>query len=169
MDPFSLGGMSWSVEERQAWLFPPASGEAIGIDLAYMDPADPDDRHLLIRAQHPEFDQALEEGVEEIEVEGQPMSPRMHITMHEVAANQIWDGEPEMTWRTAERLTGLGYEHHEVLHMVASVVSTEIFEALQGRETDPDRMEQGFAALPESWEAARAGPDHRGRRSRRRR
>lgn len=162
--------MSWTPQERRAWLFPPMSGVVDDIDLAYLDPADADERRLMIEFDHPELREALVSGTREIVLHGEVMSPGMHISMHEVVANQIWDGEPEVTRQTAERLSGLGYERHEVLHMLASVVVTEVFETLQGRPHRPDRMAKGMAALPESWEAERPdGQDRPTRRHRKRR
>jgi hypothetical protein len=161
--------MVWGTEERRSWLFPPVSGMVDGIDLAYLDPSDPDDRHLLVAFEHPEFKESIESGCQEIVVDGQVMSPTMHVTLHEVVANQIWDGEPEVTWRTAERLTALGYERHVVLHMIAWVVGLEIRESLLNRRLHrPDLMVDALGRLPASWEAL--GPDSsHGSRERRRR
>jgi hypothetical protein len=39
-------------EARRAFAVPPASGEFDGIDLALLDPSDPDERRMLIIAEH---------------------------------------------------------------------------------------------------------------------
>jgi len=66
------------------------------------------------------------------------------------------DEPPEM-WQTATRLTDAGYERHEVLHMLASVVSEDVYAALHDNQPhNPARTRAALAALPESWELQRA-------------
>jgi hypothetical protein len=140
-----------SEEERRAFAVPPATGEVDGIDLALLDPSDPDERRLLIEAEHPELRDALERD-EEILVGGEPMNPRLHIAMHEIVANQLWDDDPPATWQTAQRLLADGYERHEVLHMLASVVSTEVWGTLaRGIEPDRNRYVAALDKLPASY------------------
>ena len=144
-------------DDRRSFAVPPARGTYDEIDLSWLDPSEPDDRHLLIEAEHPELHAALRAGRDEIVVDGEPMSPRLHITMHEIVANQLWDDEPPEAWETAQRLLDAGYERHEVLHMLGSVVTAEIYEVMsEHRPADLARMRAGFAALPASWEELRA-------------
>ena len=56
--------------------------------------SDPDVRSFVIRPEHPEFEQALNEGRREIEGGHGPMNPRLHRIMHEIVATQIWDDSP---------------------------------------------------------------------------
>jgi hypothetical protein len=138
-------------EERRAFAVPPATGEVDGIDLALLDPSDPDERRLLIEAEHPELREALERD-EEILVGGEPMNPRLHITMHEIVANQLWNDDPPEVWQTAQRLLADGYERHEVLHMLASVVSTDMWAMLaRGAEVDRNRYVAALDKLPASY------------------
>jgi hypothetical protein len=58
------------------------------------------------------------------------MNPRLHVAMHEIVANQLWNGDPPEVWETAERLQGLGYERHEILHMLAGVAGENIWQML---------------------------------------
>lgn len=102
-------------EARRAFAAPPATGRFRGVELAPLDPSDPDERRLLILAEHPELAAAIEAGQNEIEVAGQPMKPRLHIAMHEIVANQLWDDDPPEVWVTTRRLTDAGYDRHEVL------------------------------------------------------
>ena len=140
-----------SDDERRAFAVPPATGELDGIDLAFLDPDDPDDRRLLIEAEHPELRQALERD-EEMVVGGEPMNPRLHITMHEIVTNQLWDDDPPEVWQTARRLLAAGYERHEVLHMLASVVSTEMWGTLAlGARADRERYVAALDELPDSY------------------
>jgi len=139
---------------------PPARGTYDEIDLSFLDPSDPDDRHILIEAEHPELHAALQADLDEIDGGGgEPMSPRLHITMHEIVANQLWDDDPPEAWETAQRLLAAGYDRHEVLHMLGSVAAGEIYEAMSKRRpADLPRMRAAFAALPESWENDRPPP-----------
>ena len=45
----------------------------------WLDPADPDERALLLRAAHPELDSAAETVV----LGGREINPRLHLTLHE--------------------------------------------------------------------------------------
>ena len=140
-----------SDDERRAFAVPPAVGEVDEIDLELLDPSDPDERRMLIEAEHPELREALESG-EEIVVAGTPMNPRLHIAMHEIVANQLWDDDPPQTWQTAQRLLAEGYERHEVLHMLASVVSTELWATLaRGAQPDRNRYVAALDKLPASY------------------
>ena len=142
--------------DRRRFAVQASDGEVDGIELTYLDPDDPDDRHLLILAEHPELAEAMEDGIEEVEIEGQVVSPSMHITLHEMVANQLWDDDPPETWSTAERLVGLGYERHEVLHMLASVASDSIWRAMHEQEPfDLERFVGELNELPGSWERLR--------------
>lgn len=144
------------VDDRRVFAVAPLSGTVDDIDLATLDPADPDERHILIEAEHPELRQALESGLREVHIDGRPMNPTVHIAMHEIVANQLWDDDPPEVWQTARRLIDAGYERHEVLHMLASVVSNEVFDILANRQpADLNRMRAELAALPESWERQR--------------
>ena len=146
-----------SAEERRQFAVPPARGVLDGIDLSLLDPADEDDRRLLIEAEHPELQRAIEDGRREIHTGGQAVSPVLHIAMHEVVANQLWHDDPAEVWETAQRLSADGYERHEVLHMLASVVSGEVYETLRGGQpADMARFREGLAALPGTWEQLRA-------------
>ena len=154
---------------RRAWLMPAVSGVVEGIDLSLLDPADESDRHFLIVAEHPELAEAIDANQDEIELEGVPMSPRLHLAMHEVVATQIWNNDPPEVWSTAQRLMQAGYDRHEVLHMLASVVSTDIYNAMSGKMPfDSARTRRELAALPGSWEAMRAPvpPNRAARRAR---
>ena len=57
-------------------------------------------------------------------------------------------------------LSDLGYDRHEVLHMLMSVVSDELFHAMQpdAAPQDSGRNRAALAALPESWEVQRETP-----------
>jgi len=137
---------------RRNFASPPAEGVYEDIELAWLDPADQDDRRMLIEAEHPELHQALRRGDDEILLHGQPMSPRLHIAMHEIVANQLWDDDPPETWTNAQRLLALGYDRHEVLHMLSSVVARELWQVMSaGGPNDTDRYVSALRELPESY------------------
>lgn len=141
---------------RRTWAVPPASGTYDGIDLAFLDPSDPDDRHLLILAEHPEVHDAIRRDADEVEVDGLVFNPRMHISVHEVVANQLWDGDPPEVWETARRLEAAGYERHEILHMLGSTVTEELWHMHRARQRyDRERHLSALRALPGSWERKR--------------
>ena len=126
------------------------------LDLKVEQLSDPDVRSVVIRHEHPEFEQALKEHRGEIELKDEPMNPRLHLTMHEVVATQLWDDSPPEVWDTAQRLLDAGYERHEILHMLAGSVVEQIWEALHdGRPYDRDRHMAALQALPGSWQRER--------------
>ena len=136
------------------------TGTVDDVDFSLLDPADPDDRRLLIEADHPMLQQALQDGRDEIVLDGHVMNPSLHIALHEVVAERLWADDPPETWSTAQRLSDLGYDRHEVLHMLMSVVSDELFHTMQpdAAPQDPGRTRAALAALPEGWEAQRETP-----------
>ena len=138
--------------DRRQWVVPRTRGWMHGIDLALLDPADADERGLLIQAEHPELQQAIDQDVDEIEIGGVTISPRLHLSMHEIVANQLWDDEPPETWQTARRLLALGHGRHDVLHMLGSAVAGELWHVThEGVPFDHERFVGALDALPGSW------------------
>jgi hypothetical protein len=117
---------------RRAWSVPQGQGTHDGIDLALLDRSDPDDRRILIEAEHPELHESLDEGLDLEGTDGTTINPEMHIALHEVLANQLWVGEPPEAWEAARRLIAQGHDRHEILHQLMRVVSDATFDALQG-------------------------------------
>jgi hypothetical protein len=146
--------------ERLAFAIPPIDDPPDWIHAELLDPADPEDRALLIRAAHSELDAAITDGRETAVVNGQEINPRLHLAIHEVVANQLIGGDPPEVWATAQRLRKLGYDRHEILHMLGRAMSGELWEALQGRSGYDDAAHvAALDALPDSWERQRpSGP-----------
>ena len=143
-------------EDQRSFAVPRATGEFDGIDLAFLDPNDEDDRRMLILAEHPELHRAIEAGLTEIHVKGRTINPALHLAMHEIVANQLWADDPPEVWQTATRLLASGYERHEVLHMLGSVVSDDVYQILHDQDTPYlDKTRAALAALPDSWERQR--------------
>ena len=103
------------------------------MDVALLDPRDEDDRRLLIAAEHPRFWKAIEDGTPEIEVGGETVNAELHLAVHQVVAARILEDTPPEFWQTAQRLSRSGYRRHDVLHMLGSVVSNELYQALTDR------------------------------------
>ena len=136
---------------------PALSGQLDGIELGFLDPDDEHDRSVLILAEHPELRSAIESGREQIHHHGRAVNPALHLAMHEIVSNQLLANEPPEMWGTAKRLMDAGYDRHEVLHMLASVVSDDVYSALHDNQPpDPARTRAALAALPGSWEDQRA-------------
>jgi hypothetical protein len=87
---------------------------------------------------------------------GVRMNPRLHIAMHELVANQLWHNDPAEVWETAQRLRALGYDRHEIFHMLATAASGEMWRALHDRKPyNRERHLAALKALPASWERER--------------
>ena len=107
----------------------PYFGTRIGDeDFPRLDPNDPDERRLLIEGEHPEYHGALSDPSFDGEIDG--VNPRLHIAMHEIVANQLWDDDPPEAWAAAQRLVGQGHDRHDVLHALADVVARQLHGAL---------------------------------------
>jgi hypothetical protein len=142
---------------RLEFACPPGQGFFGEFELELLDPGDPDERRVLILAEHPELADAIDDGLEEVDVAGQPMNPRLHITIHEIVAGQLWADDPPEVWQTALRLLDAGYERHEIFHMIGSALTSEIWTVLHAQKpTDTSRYVRALNALPASWEALRA-------------
>lgn len=79
------------------------SGRHGFIDLSKLDPADPDDRRVLLEFEHPGGDEE-------------------HLDAHVRLTERLWDGDPPQLWDTAQSLLDVGYERHEILHKLIDVL-----------------------------------------------
>jgi len=111
--------------DRRSRALPPAHGTYEGLDLELLDPGDEDERALLIEARHPQFADALQ-GDDDLILDGVPVNPRLHMAMHQLVANQLLADDPPETWQTVQRLAGLGYDWHNIMHMIASLISEDV-------------------------------------------
>lgn len=141
-------------ERRLAFAIPTIEHTPEDLVIEWLDPGDEDDRSVLLAAAHPELDTEAETVV----VAGREMNPRLHLALHAIVAKQLADLDPPEVWETAQRLRGLGYARHEILHMLGSAISAEIWRALHGHRTyDREAHLAALAALPASWERQRPG------------
>ncbi len=79
------------------------TGRHGSIDLSTLDPADPDDRRIMLEFEHPGADEA-------------------HLSAHERLTERLWRGDPPQLWETAQALLDVGYERHEILHKLIDVL-----------------------------------------------
>jgi hypothetical protein len=146
-----------SIEDQRARLqFVADPAVMARLELSLEDLADEDLRAVMIRAEHPEFEDALAAGVREFDGPTGPVNPRLHLIVHGIVATQLWDDSPPEVWATAKRLLRSGYERHEVLHMLGRPVAAQVWEAWHDeRAYDRDAHVAALDALPESWERER--------------
>jgi hypothetical protein len=109
--------------DRRGWAVPSAQGRLGGIDLARC-PGGRGRPPAPHPGRAPALPQVIDRDVDEVGIGGKPVSPRLHLSMHKIVANQLWDDEPPQTRQTA-RLLALGYQRHDVPHMLGSVVAGE--------------------------------------------
>lgn len=141
--------------ERQRFVADPDVLSALNMRVD--DLPDPDVRSSVIREEHPKLEDAIDNGLDEVDLGYGPINPRVHLAMHEIVATQLWDGDPPEVWETALRLSDAGYERHEVLHMLGRPMSDQIWAALHDEQPyDRERHIAELRALPGSWERERS-------------
>jgi Domain of unknown function (DUF1841) len=137
--------------DRRAWAAPPGHGTYQGLNLELLNPANEDERTFLIEAQHPEFEDPLRNN-EEMTAGGEPFSPRLHIALHQIVASQLLADDPPETWQSVQRLAALGYDWHNIMHMIAAVVSDDLYRAMnEHRPFDPSDYARRLNELPGDW------------------
>jgi len=138
--------------DRRSWAAPSGHGSYHDLDLEQLDPDDEDERGLLLEAQHLDMAEALERHEEMTGANGEPFSPTLHVTLHQVVANQILGDDPPETWQTVQRLAGFGYDWHNVMHLVMGPV-TEAFWTTMAEKRPFDRADylRQLAELPGDW------------------
>ena len=137
--------------DRRSWAVPPAHGIYQELDLQLLDPGDEDQRALLLEALHPDFAGALQ-GDDDVIIGGELVNPRLHVAMHQVVANQLLADDPPETWQAVQRLAGLGYDWHNIMHMIASLVTEDVYGVLQEhRKPDPAGYTRRLNQLPGDW------------------
>lgn len=134
------------VLERRTFAMPYVGTRIGNQDFPHLDPSDPDERQLLITGEHPEYQEVLDDTFSEALVEG--VNPRLHIAMHEVVANQLWDDDPPEAWQAAQRLVAAGTERHDVLHAIAGLVAEHIWHTMRSDQpADNDAYRRGLDDL----------------------
>ena len=136
-------------DDRLSWAMPSGHGTYRGLELEFLNRAD--ELMMLLEAQHAESATRSRSG-EEMIVDGEPFSPRLHLAMHQIVANQLLADDPPETWRTVQRLAGMGYDWHNVMHMIARLISDDVYTALRDeRVFDPADYARRLQRLPGDW------------------
>ena len=138
--------------DRRSWAAPPAHGLYRGLELEELDPDDEDQLTFLLEAHHPELADALSQHEEMVTASGDVINPTMHVLLHVVVAQQILAEDPPQTWQAVQRLAGLGYDWHNVMHMISELVSNDLWQAqAEGRAPDPADYVRRLGELPGDW------------------
>jgi len=73
------------------------------------------------------------------------------LAILEVVDNQLKDNTPPETRQTYQRLLGQGFSNDEARELIATVVSSEVFEVLRNKEIyNPKRFIAALHKLPET-------------------
>ncbi len=140
--------------DRRSWAVPAGHGIYQGLDLELLNPDDEDERTFLLEAQHPDMEEALEAHEEMITESGETINPTLHVALHGVIANQLLNDDPPETWGTVQRLAGLGYDWHNVMHMIMGPVSSFLYQAMtEKRPFDHEVYRRQLDELPGDWPA----------------
>jgi Domain of unknown function (DUF1841) len=89
---------------------------------------------------------------EEVRVNGEPVNPRLHVTLHVAIARQLLADDPPETWQTVRRLAGLGYDWHNVMHLIMGPVAEDVHRAMTKKQPfDREDYARRLNALPGDW------------------
>jgi hypothetical protein len=127
--PRRLGQCSFSEPspgDQLSWAVPRAEGIYRGLDMEMVDPYDHNERMFLLEALHPEMEDGLERDEDMKGPDGQPINPALHVTLHQAIADQLLADEPPETWQTVQRLAALGYDWHDVMHLIMGAVTETV-------------------------------------------
>ena len=139
-------------DDRRSWAVPPGHGTYQGLDLEQLDPDDEDERTFLLEAQHLDMEEALKRHEEMPGLDGEPVNPTLHVALHAIIANQLLADDPPETWQTVQRLAGLGYDWHNVMHLIMDPVTEAVYGALSERQPfDRADYMRRLAELPGDW------------------
>ena len=108
---------------RRAFAFGVLDGTYRGTDLASLDPARPEDRRVLLAADHDDL-----RG-------GQASAD--HLDQHLALTERLWHGNPPELWDAAQRLLDRGMPRHDVVHLLIDAI------AAAGRDERAVRMALG--------------------------
>lgn len=152
-------GQAQDALDRRIFAMPYVGARIGDEDYPRLDPADPDERRLLIEGEHPDYHRVLADPTADGDIDG--VNPRLHIAMHEMVANQLWEDDPPEAWRAAKRLRDRGLDRHDILHRLADVAVEQLHGALtSGTPADaaayaraldriaPDRTKSRTSAAP---------------------
>jgi hypothetical protein len=111
---------------RRAFAFGVLEGTFRGTNLGVLDPANTEDRRILLAADHDDRP-------------GQTPSTE-HLDEHLALIERLWGGDPPELWEAAQRLLDLGLSRHDVVHA--------LMDAVGEAGKDPKAIRAALADLP---------------------
>jgi hypothetical protein len=112
---------------RRAFAFGVLDGTFGGTDLSTLDPARPEDRRVLIEADH--------------QNPGGAPASATHLDRHAALAERLWGGDPHELWEAAQRMLDLGLPRHDIVHALIEAI------ALAG--SDAKAIARALSELPD--------------------
>ncbi|TCO44972.1 uncharacterized protein DUF1841 [Kribbella antiqua] len=132
--------------DRRTFAMPYFGTRIGGEDYPRLNPNDPDERSILIEGEHPEYHDALNDPAVVGEVDG--VNPHLHLAMHEVVTNQLWNDDPPEVWQAARRLQAQGHDRHDILHAIGELVARQLHGVLTNHQpVDLDQYRAGLDKL----------------------
>ena len=114
-----------------------------------------DEAMRIALKSHPQWRSQWERGTLPDEIvgeDGQPMSPRMHITVHTIVERQLAADEPKGVVAIARELEQLGLSRHEVRHAIGQAVANQFwYMSKEGRTFDTDLYLAELREIVESY------------------
>lgn len=104
--------------ERRQFAIPSVYTEIADEEIE-LDPADPEQRRLLVIGEHPDFQTSLAE--DDLDEES-----FLQVAAHTTVVDQLWDNEPPELWQAAQRLLRRGLERTQVLDELAGVLEQRL-------------------------------------------
>jgi hypothetical protein len=135
-----------------SWAAPTGHGTWKGIDLELLDAGDEEELGMLLEALHDCQDLSWSGLASPLS--GPAGNPRLHAAMHQIVSQQLRADEPPQTWQTLQRLAGQGYGWHDIMHMIAGLVTDDVHTALTTqRRFDLADYIRRLDDLPADWPA----------------
>ncbi|KAA9166828.1 hypothetical protein FPZ12_001115 [Amycolatopsis acidicola] len=104
--------------ERRQFAVPSVYTE-IADEEVELDPADPEQRRLLVIGEHPDFQASLAE--DDLDEEA-----FLTVAAHTTVVDQLWDNEPAEVWQAAQRLLAKGMPRTEILDELAATLEARL-------------------------------------------
>jgi hypothetical protein len=121
-----------------------------GIECSLLDLSDADDRRIGIDAAHAALIAEIEASSDDPCAEFDA-HVRLHLTMHQIVADQLIHDDPPVVRETAVRLLDDNHHAHDVLHMIAFVAMEHVHSDASICEGADEAYRQALEALPGSW------------------
>lgn len=127
--------------ERRRFAVPETSAIVGADEFDDLDPAEPDERYLLVLGEHPEYHEALADPEFDGEIDG--VDPHLFIAVKQLLVDQLWHGDPVELWPAVLALDEADHDRDEVFDIIGRLVLEHLAATLIG-EGEPDT--DGFRA-----------------------